>query len=224
MDSSNKDGQVAKCPNCGATYFYLTQKIEADGTVQCHNCAMWLSVPSKPEQDKGAVVSIAFAKEAAAHVRITRPIRDFSIKRDLPTALYHGLYFTLAILASFWMWIYVNYFATLSGSPIGFYVGIVIMSFGIVEVVGYMNVFLVQNLWDVYCRRDWTHVFSHGAVLSLLLLAILYPATFILPVLSTQSVDVYAAAIAGMVLLYWVAIGLIGRFVAYLFVVDKPET
>jgi predicted Zn finger-like uncharacterized protein len=223
MNTSDKGGFFVRCPNCGASYLYSPDKIADDGTVQCQNCLVWLSVPSKLEQDRGAVVSISAAKEAAARVRTSRPIRDLHLKRDLPTALYHGLYLSLTVLASFWLWIYVNYSATLLGGLIGSYVGIAVISFGIVEVVGYTNVFLTQNLWDVYCRKDWLSVFSHGAIMSLLLLAALFPATYILPVVSAQSSDIYVPAVAGMIVLYWIAIGLIGRFVAYLFTVDKRK-
>ncbi len=223
MEQYDREGQSVTCPSCGATYFYHRNKIAADGTVQCQNCGKWLSVPSKLEQDRGSAVTISAEKEAAARIRKSRPIRDFHIRRDVPTALYHGLYLSFAVVASFWMWIYVNYFGRLFGGMTGTYVGYAIILFGIVEVVGYMNVFLVQNLWEVYCRRDWGAVLCHGGIVSLLLLAAIYPATYIVPILNVQSIDVYVPVVGSMVLLYWVGIGLVGRFVAYLFLADKPE-
>jgi len=223
MEAHDIEGQLVRCPSCGATYSYRSDKIATDGTVQCQNCAKWLFVPSKLEQDKGASVSVSAEKEASARIRRSRPIRDFHIKRDLPTALYHGLYLSLTIIASFWIWIYVNYFAESLGGINGFYVGLAVISFGIVEVAGYVNVFLVQNLWEVYCRRDWPAVLTHGGILTLLLIAIIYPGTYILQFVSAQSMNILVPVVGGMALLYWVAIGLIGRFVAYPFVADKPE-
>jgi len=224
LNNKDTEGLYVKCPNCGASYVYLVDKIASGGFFQCQNCAKWLSIPPQPERDRGAMASVAEAKEAAAHVRRSRPMEDFHIKRDLPTMFYHGLYFSLTILASFWIWIYVNWYATLLGGPIGYYVGIAIISFGVVEVVGYMNVFLVQNLWDVYCRRNWMSVLGHGAIMSALLLTALFPATYVLPLLASQPTDVYIPVAVAMIVLYWIMIGAIGRSVAYLFTVDKGES
>jgi predicted Zn finger-like uncharacterized protein len=223
MESYDNNHTLVRCPSCGAAYTYDRGKIASDGTVQCQNCSKWLSVPSNLEQDRGKAVTIADEKEAAARIRVSRPLRGFKIKRDVPTAFYHGLFLSLTIIASFWIWIYVNYFANLLGGVSGSYAGYAIILFGIVVVVGYMNVFLAQNLWEVYCRRDWGAVLAHGGIVTLLLLAVLYPATYILPILNAQSVNVYVPVVGMLIVLYWIGMGLIGRLVAHLFVTKESK-
>ncbi|MBN2229414.1 MAG: hypothetical protein JW779_07440 [Candidatus Thorarchaeota archaeon] len=43
MSSENLDGYRIKCPSCGATYWYSTEKINDYGGVECQNCAMQIS-------------------------------------------------------------------------------------------------------------------------------------------------------------------------------------
>lgn len=223
MNNKDTEGLYVKCPNCGASYVYLVDKIASGGFFQCQNCAKWLRVLSQPEQGSVPVVSIALEKEAAAHERRSRPKQDFRIGRDLPTMFMHGLLFLLVMLALIWIWAYIIQLGTLLGGVIGFYAGIIVTCMGIVGVVGYTDIFLAQNFWDIYCKKSWRGIMGHGAIMSVLVLLGALPATIAPILLAHLSLEVYAVIETSLIVLYWGTVGAIGRSVAYLFVIDKDH-
>lgn len=223
MNNKDTEGLFMKCPNCGASYVYLVDKIASGGFFQCQNCAKWLRVLSQPEQGSVPVVSIALEKEAAAHERRSRPKQDFRIRRDLPTMFMHGLLFSLIMVALLWIWVYIIELGTLLGGLIGFYVGIIVTCIGIVGVVGYTDIFLAQNFWDIYCKKPWRSIMGHGAIMSVLVLLGALPAIIAPILLADLSLEVYAVIETSLIVLYWGTVGAIGRSVAYLFVIDKDN-
>ncbi|RDE14229.1 MAG: hypothetical protein C4K49_07840 [Candidatus Thorarchaeota archaeon] len=221
MNTNDARGLLVKCPNCGASYIYLPEKIAEGGFFQCQNCAKWLHAQYMSEQDRFPVVSLAVEKEAAAHERRSHPKKDFQIRRDIPTMFLHGLLFSLIMVGLLWIWFYIIEIGTFIGGSVGFYVGFAVSCAGIVGVVGYTDTILVQLFWDVYCEKSWRSIIGHGVIMSVLVVLGALPAIITWILFPHQPWETFAIIETILIVLLWGTIGIIGRSVAYLFAIDR---
>lgn len=117
---------------------------------------------------------------------------------------FHGISFSILLLLLTFAWIFIAAILMVTGYLIGLIIGFVILLF----LIGGLNSFLTDLIWDIPIETDWKSLLGHGFVLFIALLIADIPAIIIgsiAPSLATQIVLFIVYAFIG---------GFIGRNVA----------
>ena len=93
----------------------------------------------------------------------------------LPRYFLHGLSFNIIIFLLSFAWAILFVGLLILGAIIGLIIGIVLLFF----ILGAINVFLMERIWDFRAKADWTSLLIHGLALFFVLLIVSIPSLII---------------------------------------------
>jgi hypothetical protein len=87
----------------------------------------------------------------------------------------HGILFSIIYIFLTIFWIFVLAFLIAFGFIIGFIIAFIVLFF----LIGGINVYLTDRIWDVSLKEDWMSLLSHGFVLFVALILVHIPAIIV---------------------------------------------
>jgi hypothetical protein len=93
----------------------------------------------------------------------------------LPRYFLHGLFFNIIFFLLAFAWAILLVGLMILGAIIGLIIGIVILFF----ILGAINVFLMERIWDFRAKADWKSLLTHGLALFFVLLIVSIPSVVI---------------------------------------------
>jgi hypothetical protein len=85
---------------------------------------------------------------------------------------FHGIIFSIIFIFLTIFWAFVLAFLVAFGFIIGFIIAFVVLFF----LMGGINVYLAERIWDVSIQEDWKSLFVHGFALFIALILVHIPA------------------------------------------------
>ncbi len=125
----------------------------------------------------------------------------------------HGAVFSLLTLFLAIVWIIVSIPLVLCGAFIGLGMALILL----VLMIGYLNIFITQLVWGVATDLRWKAVLVHGLFMILVLIIASIPSMLI----RMTTTDVIVAVV--LFLAYCFVDGVIGRWVANMFLMDRKD-
>ncbi len=97
----------------------------------------------------------------------------------------HGISFSVLMLVLGIVWVFIFVVLVVIGFIIGFIIGIIVFFL----IIGWLNALLINLIWGVSIKSNWTSLLAHGFSLSIVLIIVSIPSLFIgivMPSLATS--------------------------------------
>lgn len=91
---------------------------------------------------------------------------NYSLKSSLARYFLHGIAFSALLIALGIAWILILAVLVTTGAIIGLILGVIVLFF----IIGGINTFLTDAIWNVTMRQDWKGILTHGFVLFIVLI------------------------------------------------------